>query len=170
MKYFIVTVDEHYKAPMPVGWYGKLDRKVWKGKKAYDMPGNLFFYLGRHMQMVFTDIITYPCFMVSRMVKDVWVRYDPFIQFSRVVLYDKEQKGSMAYYMPFLENAEVKWKDDSLPAIYIDEITADKVVLEMDVRGEHYPVFRMDFLESILRRGAVGLGIKEVQMLPQGEQ
>lgn len=72
MRYFIVTVDEHYKAPMPIGWYGKLDRKVWKGKKAYDMPRNLFFYVDRHMQMVFTDIITYPCFMVSRMVKMCW--------------------------------------------------------------------------------------------------
>lgn len=31
-KYYLVTVDTNYIAPILMGWYGKIDRKSWKEK------------------------------------------------------------------------------------------------------------------------------------------
>ena len=36
MKYFVITVDKNFVPPVPIGWYGKIDRKTWKGKKAHE--------------------------------------------------------------------------------------------------------------------------------------
>lgn len=43
MKYYLVTVDANYVAPVPVGWYGKIDRKSRREKKAYQMEKHLIF-------------------------------------------------------------------------------------------------------------------------------
>ena len=70
MKYYLVTVDANYVAPVPVGWYGKIDRKSRREKKAYQMDKHLMFQTEEHMQMIFTDIVTFPCLMVSKMIHD----------------------------------------------------------------------------------------------------
>ena len=60
------------------------------------------------MQMVFTDVLTVPCFMVSEMVRDVINKYVSSVWFLRVILYDGEQKRSMAYYILKREQAKME--------------------------------------------------------------
>lgn len=175
MKYFVLTVDEHYVAPVPIGWYGKLNRKAWKDKKKYEIPKHYIFYVEKHMQMIFTDMITFPCFMVSEMMKDTIGQYDPSVQFARVILCDRERKQSMAYYLPFLEQVGIRGKMTEIGTGILSctcvegNIISDQVLIELTDQEKYYLTVRMDLLESILRRGAVGLGIKEIQIMHEGD-
>ena len=170
MKYYLVTVDPNYIAPVPVGWYGKIDRKTWKNKKTYQMPKHLIFQTEKHMQMVFTDIVTFPCFMVRKMVRDTIALYNPFIKFVRIILYDKGRKESMAYYMPFMktiEHVETNCKNRYMinEIVLEREKLMDEAIIEVMSKDKTHIIMRMDLVESILRRNAIGIGLKEIQII-----
>lgn len=165
MKYYQVMVDAHYVPPVPVGWYGKIDQKMVGEKKSYEMPAHLLFETESHMQMVFTDVIVFPCLMVSRTVRDVMIQYIPRAGFTRVILFDKRRKSSRAYYMPDLRSAGHVRKDGSGGIMVEKELLGDKVVVKMERFDKTYIIMRMDIVESILRRGTVGVGLKEITIV-----
>lgn len=154
MKYFLVSVDKNYIAPSPLGWNGILSRNILHEKKAHQMPKHMLFQVEGHMQMVFTDVITFPCFMVSEVIMNVIKKYDRFTKFVRIVLFDKEKKKSMTYYLPFLDSK------DSIDEVVLNE----KVIMEIEKKSKLCVVMRMDLIESILRRGVVGLGLEETNL------
>lgn len=170
MKYFLVEVNENYIAPEPMGWHGIIDKKTLSMKKTYEMPKHLLFYINKHMQMVFTDVITFPCFMVSEMVRDVIKKYEPYVYFVRIILFDKEQKKSMAYYIPFLDKVECLKKNMeerryNRQLSVKKESIEEKVIVEIEDTDGLHVIMRLDLVESILRRGAVGIGLKEVSVI-----
>lgn len=160
MQYFIVSVDDNYVAPVPSGWYGMIDKKTLHRKKAYEMSRHLLYETENHMQMVFTDIITFPCFMVSEMIKEVMIQYSPFTKFVRVVLFCKERDMSMTYYIPFLDIVEYGEKTDLNGGL--KEVMEDRVAAEVKNGDKTQVIMRMDLVESILRRNAIGVGLKEI--------
>lgn len=169
MKYFIVEVNENYVAPMPKDCFGIIDRKTLSREKMYQMPRHLLFTVEGHMQMVFTDVLTFPCFMVSGMVRDVIRKYDPFVWFLRVILLDKERKRSMAYYIPYLDKARYEEMRDedkkNVRHILVEGKAADeRTIVEIEDGHNSHVIMRMDLVESILRRGAIGIGLREVQI------
>ncbi len=168
MTYYIITVDQNYVPPSPVGWYGHLDRKTVSSGKAHNISRFSLFSVERHMQMVFTDVITFPCFMVSEMVRDVIKKYDPFIRFSRVIFYDKERKQSMAYYIPFLYRSDQLKKDEAGKSMVERSEIKNRIIMELTDHAKSCVIMRLDLLESILRRGAVGIGVREIQIREGG--
>lgn len=165
MKYFSITVDDNYVPPSPLGWWGVIDRKTLERKKQSQMPKHMLFQVESHMQMVFTDVVRFPCFLVSELVMNVINKYDQFISFERIVFYDKGRKKSMIYYLPFLNRIELE-KDNTCKKendLVIDrEKIEGYVITEIICNGKKYFIVRMDLAESILRRGAVGIGLKEI--------
>lgn len=167
MKYFKIMVDKHYTPPMPTGWYGVLDKKSLEKRKSYQMPKHMLFYVEEHMQMVFTDIITFPCFMVSKMVQSVIEKYDRSVRFARVILYDRKRGDSMAYYIPFPDRIGIDKEDTGEGNISgekteMGEVMEERVIAELRTPEGTFVVMRMDLAESILRRDAVGIGLEEV--------
>lgn len=160
MRCFSVSVDANYVAPVPIGWYGLIDRKTLHRKMVYEMPSDLLFETEKHMQMVFTDVVTFPCFMVSEMVKGVMKQYSPFLKFARVVLFDAKRDTGMTYYIPFLDVIEPEkaedWKE------LLSKKMCEVVAVELKCGDKTQIIMRMDIVESILRRNAVGIGLKEV--------
>ena len=170
MKYFITEVNEKYVAPTPTDWYGIIDRKTLSRKMPSQMSRHLLFQVENHMQMVFTDILTFPCFMVSGMVRDVIKKYDSSIWFLRIVLYDNERKRSMAYYIPYLNQIDCMEKRDEnikdIRRIFVQkEDIKEKIIVEIANGNTSNVIMRMDLVESILRRRAVGIGLRKVDIL-----
>ncbi len=165
MKYYQIVVDAHYVPPVPAGWYGKIDRKTVAEKKSCEMPPHLLFETESHMQMVFTDVIVFPCLMVSRTVRDVMTQYMPRTRFTRVILFDKARKCSKAYYMPHLRSAGHLKKDIGGGVIVEKELLGNRAAVKMDGIDKTYIIMRMDIVESILRRGTVGVGLKEITIV-----
>ena len=56
------------------------------GGGVYEMPKQFLFPIEKHMYTVFTDIITFPTFMVSSMVRDVIKLYNPFLRYVRIIM------------------------------------------------------------------------------------
>lgn len=170
MKYFIVDVNENYIAPKLVDWYGIIDKKTLSRKKAYEMPKHLLFHIEKHMQMVFTDVLTVPCFMVSEMVRDVINKYVSSVWFLRIILYDNEQKRSMAYYIPYLEKInyseekDTEKKNNHRVCVKKEDIK-EKIIVEITAEDRSYVVMRMDLVESILRRETIGIGLREIKII-----
>lgn len=165
MKYYQIMADTHYVPPVPVGWYGKIDRKTLAEKRPYEMPPHLLFQTQNHMQMVFTDVIVFPSLMVSRTVRDVMTRYMPQARFTRVILYDKERKRSRAYYMLLLKSEGTVRKGTDGSIAVEKELLGDRAVVKMDSFDKTYIIMRMDIVESILRRETVGIGLKEITVV-----
>ncbi len=160
MKYFAVSVDSNYVAPVPVGWQGIIDKKTIHRKKVYEMQEHLLFRVESHMQTVYTDIITFPCFMVSETVKKVISKYQPFLKYTRVVLLQKET--SMAYYIPFLEQAGKGMKNSMGKRLLGREQTDGRIIAEIQAGDNIRIMMRMDLVEGILRRKTVGVGLEEI--------
>lgn len=170
MKYFILKEDKNYIYPSLLGWYKVLDRKTMECKKFYEMPKHLLFYVEEHMQMIYTDIIMSPCFMVSDIVKKTIELYNPFIKYSRIILFDKKRKKSMAYYIPFLQTVDCIIKNNVYNSKkQIIQIEKEKVNGQVLIRvlqmNQTNILIRLDLIESILRRGAIGIGLEETEMI-----
>lgn len=166
MKYYAISVDKHYVPPAPLGWYGIIDQTTMKQKKASQMSKYLGFMIEKHMQTVFTDIIASPCFMVSKKVKKVMEQYDPSVKFVRIIFFDRENKKSMTYYIPFINTIIPSANKDTTNEIVVEkEGIKDYTVFRIVKTEKTYVVMRMDLVESILRRGAIGIGIKEIQVI-----
>lgn len=170
MRYFVTEVSKNFMAPSPVDWFGVIDKKTLSLKKFYQMPKHLLFPVEKRMQVVFTDILTFPCFMVSGMVRDVINKYIPSTCFLRIVLYDKERKRSMAYYIPELE--QIKYTETRnakvLDARHISVQKEDikgKIIFEISNGLSSHVVMRMDLVESILRREAIGIGLQSIDII-----
>ena len=146
-----------------------IDKKTLSIHKAHQIARHLLFPVASHMQMVFTDVLTTPCFMVSGTVKDVIRKYDPFIFFVRVILLDQERKKSMAYYIPYLNrigyaSRKDADKENGKCLMVNKESVKEKIILEITDGNHSYVIMRMDLVESILRRQATGIGLREVQI------
>lgn len=168
MKYFIVSVDKNYNAPTLTEWNGIKGQNIRKIKKSYQMSKHMFFIIENHMQTVFTDVITFPCFMVSKKIKDVVEWYDSSVKFVRIILFDKSKKRSKAYYIPFLRDidfATVNKKGSDIELFIEEEKIRNYIVFQVTKLNRIFVVMRMDLLESILRRGALGVGIKETYLI-----
>lgn len=165
MKYFWVTVDKNFVPPVPIGWFGKIDKKILGENKFYEMPKHMLFEVEKHIQMAFTDIITFPCFMVSRTVKDMFLRYAPDIKFVRIILYDRERQHSKPYYLPFIKSAGWVRKGSNGVLSVEKGLLNNKAIIRMDGIDKTYIMLRMDLAESILRRQTIGIGLNEVIIL-----
>lgn len=168
MKYFEVSVDTNYVPPSLIEWWGTIDRKTLIEKSAFQMPKHLIFQVEDHMQMVFTDIITFPCCLVSQTVMDVIKMYDGDISFVRIVLFDQGRKRSKIYYLPFLDTVEYRKEDVNTETAILSfnkQFVEKKVVMKTEKDGKTAIIMRMDLVESILRRETIGIGLKEVQLV-----
>lgn len=170
MKYYIIEAAAEYVYPSFNGWYGILDAKTLEKRKVHEMPKHLLFYVEEHMQMVFTDILLFPCFMVTDRVRQTIMLYDPLIRYHRIILLDKIRKKSMAYYIPFLTRIEdtnnkiIKIGTNKNNIFKLDkEKLGEKVLVKIHYNDQMFVVIRQDLVESILRRKTVGIGLRETE-------
>lgn len=170
MKYFYVENDSKYMYPMCQKWYGILDPKHLEKKKFYELPKHLFFFVDENMQMEFTDFILSPCFMVTERVRRVIALYDTSVKYKRVILFDKREKMSKAYYIVFLQEIDCIIESDRLERNKIGEIKIEerkitnRTIFKLCYRNKIFIIVRLDLIESILRRNAVGIGLSEAKI------
>ena len=82
----------------------------------------------------------------------------------------KNEKKSMAYYMPFMktiEHVETNCKNRYMinEIVLEREKLMDEAIIEVMSKDKTHIIMRMDLVESILRRNAIGIGLKEIQII-----
>lgn len=170
MEFFILEEDKNYIAPIPSNFYRKLDKKTIDESTYFKFPDHMIFRIEDHMQLVYTDILLFPSFLVSKEAYQVIHLYDPNIFFHRILFFHPESKKSKAYYLPFLESVDCFTKNCEFnlnkSIVFKAEIEEKKLEGKSLVRVAGLNctciLICLELVESMLRRHLVGIGLREV--------
>lgn len=173
MRYFLLKTDPMYSsAPKIMDWYNKVNPKHIHKGASYPIPKRQIIHVESNLNTFFTDIVSSPLFLVSQIVRDTIKMYEPQIIFKEIVLLDRENKLTQLYFLPVFEELRCLANESELS---LDRSIIKKAVLqEKAIAGNHifriedvsstYIVADMDFVESVLRRGAKGISLTELEV------
>lgn len=173
MKYFILEQGKEYdRNPQIKEWYGRLDlpnlrRKGFHTKERlmFDITTSEFTFMG--------DIMVNPCLMISEALRDIMFLYEKHIIFKEVFFMDNEKEKGYVYYIPFIPTADCLMPSSILTAdkrkLETGVVSAEKLwnrhIVEAEGLMGQCVLVSLDLAESILRKGLLGIGLREVMVV-----
>ncbi len=174
MKYFLISWEERGNpVPRIVNWRARLDYHAIQTREINKLPHRTLLYIENNPDTVFSDIINSPFFLVSKMVWDVMKKYDMRQEGRQIVLLDGVYGFAEIYYLLNPEECSCLHADTQCNN---DGTVIKKLILKKEKSGQFPPFFRvagmqrdyaigrLDFVESILRRGAKGIRLEELEL------
>lgn len=173
MNYFFIEADSIYET-MPVinNWYGKIDERFIKLGQSYKLPDRELLFIQGNPNTQFIDVLSYPFFMVSSLVKEVIQKYEPKTIFKEIVLLDSENTLTQIYYYPILQEydclsdkSEINLDRSHIRrAIFDCDKIPDCSIFRLSNVKKSYVAIRLDLVESLLRRGSRGIKLLPVEI------
>lgn len=173
MRYFVVRTDMDYTdAPEVINWYKDIDVRDIEAGRSHKIQQRSIFSINSNKDVIFTDILSTPFFLVTDLLEKVIKLYEPRTIFKQVVLLDSENEKVNLYHLPILKKVDCLMEestcnlDKSVITNFVldySKIKDNSIFQIANVNGI-YTVVRLDILESFLRRGAKGLSIQEVEL------
>lgn len=173
MRYFRIEADRNYTtSPQIINWYQQLDNRDLKTGSYDKIPKRTLLRIQPNKNTIFLDVVSSPFFLISEMVKDCVSLYEPNLSYKEMILLDHKNNKMQPYFHPMLRevdclsnNAVFNMDHSELKMIELDEKRIeDKAIFRLAGVKKWYVIARLDLLESLLRRGAVGLSIQEVSV------
>ena len=163
MKYYLLNWEEKGNpVPRIRNWMERLD---YQAVQKRDLEEN--------SDTLFSDVIEKPFFLVSKMFWDVSKMYEVPTRGKEMVLLDGMNGFAEIYYMPVYPRYRCLSEETVFNNDYsvIQELILDKEkikyvppVFEVAEVEKDYLICRLDFIESILRRGAKGIKLAELKV------
>ena len=154
MRYFLLGQHPYFKSAFRLmDQKQKVDLAWICADGFYKIPKNLVITVDRDETAAFPDIITSPILLLSTLLLKVAFMFGGSIYSRDVILIDHKEQESRQYHIVLLETirpGSALWKVRDLFLI--------------DHKGEQEIVASQDLVESILRRGAKGISLKEIQL------
>lgn len=122
--------------------------------------------------IVYPDMLDTNAFMLSELAYLVLRIYERAIVTKQVCLLEEGTKNIKRYYLPILEEVDCLSEESTFirgrqidKGILIKEAIPDLAIFSLggDIDGSRV-VARMDFVESLLKRGAKGVSLKELEV------
>lgn len=177
MRYFLLEADKGYtNVPQIINLHAQIDVRDLKKGSYYKIPKRILLRIRGNKNTVYTDVISQPVFLISELMKKVLEKYEPNLNYKETVLLDQEYGQAERYYLPTLEEIDCLTKESVfnlnhsvLHKIVIDtDRTEDKCLFALSGVSNRYVIARLDLIESVLRRGAKGLHLKEIEVVKGG--
>lgn len=150
MRYFILREHSDLARQLHInGWRNQINPQWICFEELYRIPHHTILSVENKKETPLPDVITAPFLMVSEMVYKIMKMYGEGLYYRDVILGDEEKYHH--YYLILLKNAEKEKKAVESASIFYKRIENKQEV-----------VVNLDFAESILRRGAVGIWLKEI--------
>lgn len=174
LRYYLLTLSGGYARPPVVeNWYGKLSRRDITPERAYLLANRTVLPIRPNPKTVFTDLLLSPFFLVSAQFKSVMELYEPRMIMKEVILMDSKNGLVALYFLPVMEKTaclspeSVLSPDKSvLKKAVIDHTkTNGRAILLLDGVGTTNLLVRLDFAESLLRRGLDGVMLTPVELV-----
>lgn len=171
MKYFLIRINPHFStAPEIIDWFKQIDRRKIRLGQSFEIENRQLFFIKENPNTVFVDILSFPFFMVTEVLKDTILMYEPRTIFKEIVLLDQKYAKARTYYLPILEYIDCLCESSKLTK---DRSTILEAVIDLEKVGDHsifylegvgnlYTVARLDIVESFLRRDAIGIDLLPV--------
>lgn len=120
-------------------------------------------------EILFPDIISSPCIMVSKEMANLIRMYCPNIKFKYMVLFDEDNKRAVSYQVPNLAEIDCLDEDSELSSngnivirgILRGDKTEKLPIFRLKGAGGRYVMANLTFVESAYRREVRGMGIEE---------
>ncbi len=172
MKYFELTLDrDTYKtAPRLINWYRVQDVQLIKWESYHKLKKRQIYNIEPSLETIFTDIVSFPFLLVSSMVKDTIRLYGDEVVFKEIILLDSKNELEQVYYLPVMqENCEIElvhiMRNDHMDFHKnIPQWINGRNIFWIKQKGERHTIINLDLAESLLRRNAIGIQLKEVRL------
>lgn len=174
LRYFIVKSDEKYTdmpriARLPDGF----NVRDVSPENALKLPKTSIALLHENEHLNFTDIVSSPFLLLSELCMGVVQFYEPSIPEKYMVLLESPHKLMRTYHIPILPKLHCL---SQASVLNLDGSVIKYAELQLSKIGDHsifqiadvtsiYTVLRLDILESMLKRGAKGFSIVEVDTI-----
>lgn len=173
MKYFQLQEDERItQRPYLVNAHEKLDIRDICRQRAYKLPRRELIFVHGNNETIFTDMISTPFFLVSGKIREVIMMYEPKTEMKEIVLLDRENAAAETYYLPIFEELECLGEGTeynpahtALRKVVLDwKKVKGKAIFRIAGVEKQYIIGNLDIVESILKRGCMGIKLTEVEI------
>ncbi len=170
MKYFLIEMDEENKTPYNINKNRVIDIRMLSKENLNKLPLWNVLETDMPQEGFFPDIICKPCILLSRKCVKTAVMYQPDIMYKGVKLWDKKSGINATYFLTILDKLDCMSEQTQFNSVgnRVIKLVLDrdkigsKAVFEIKGFDRKCIVGRMDFVESILRRGAEGITLEEI--------
>lgn len=147
MRYYMIQTHPLFLNSIEItGWREEINKDCLCLNEFYKVPERSAFPVKIGEGIPFPDIITIPFLMVSELVYKVIKMYGDMIYTRDVILMDSVHDIYMRYYLVVFDNTE----DRGAPI-------PERNIFYKNINGTKRLLVSLDFAESILRRGAIGI-------------
>lgn len=178
MNYFLLHSDPRYvDSPEFLDWRGKIDPRNIRPGASHKIARRQILNIRSNPHTVFVDVISSPFLLLSKKCMEVVTLYEPQVISKQIILLDMETPQRETYYLPILKQIHClaegsEWNLDrsvlSKGVINLEPV-GDTSIFQLADMKNIYTVIRVDVLESMLKRGARGVGITPLQTV-KGEK
>ena len=168
MRYFLLKTDPQYDtAPVIENWHPTIDVRLIHKETGHKLPERELLFIRPNPNTVFTDVVDFPFFLGTKMVRDVIKMYEPATMFREIILLDRQNAKSEVYYLTQIEHCECltaeselsRGRDTLITAVLDSRKIEDRSIFYLDGFSRLHVVARLDIVESLLRRGSRGIGL-----------
>lgn len=170
MRYFRLHTGRGGVQPGFGDWYTKIGPSVSEEKTYGKLEGKTYWKVKLdNPETAFMDVLTKPCFMVSKELSNLIRLYCPGMEFKYIALFDEKNGRIGSYFIPNLP--EVDCLDEGSEFDWTRTRIVKGALREEKIKGQH--IFRLkwekerciiadlDFVESAFRREVRGMEIEE---------
>ena len=153
VRYFIMRQNTFFSERFRLNeWQEKINPKWLCFQDFYKTPRRCILTASIGENVPFPDIVIAPFLLLSNLMMDVVKLYGEPVYKRDVIIISEHNKQSKQYYLTMLETA-------GKGRILLEESN----LFCMDIKNQKEIVVSQDFAESILRRGAVGIDLEEIE-------
>lgn len=172
MKYFLIETDEKNRIPYSINKNHVIDVRMLTRKDFGRLPMWNIVEMNFPMEGFFPDMICSPFLLLSETYLQTVMMYQPDILFKGIKLWNKESGINATYMLTILEEPDClsdKTQFNSvgnriLNLVLDKEKVFSKAVFRFKKYDKNGMIGRMDFVESILRRGIKGIKLTEIEV------
>lgn len=170
MKYYELKLDSvnFSEAPRLIDWYGIQDVRLINWENYHRLKKRTVYSVAFTENIVFTDVISIPFLLVSPMVRDTINIYGDIMVFKEIILLNIEKNFEEVYYLPIMqESDQIKLsyegnKENCKQQVKVPEWVGERNIFWVTQNEKRHTIINLDLAESLLRRSAIGLDLKEV--------
>lgn len=170
MKYFFLETDEGNKIPYAINKNRAIDIRYLTEEGLSRLSKWTIVRMIFPEEGFFPDILCQPCLFISETCLEVLVMYEVDVSYKVVKLSDWENGANATYFLPIIEEVDCMSEETTYNRTgnRIEQLVLDKERIGNRVafRVKGYKrngfIARLDYVESILRRGAEGIRFEEI--------
>ena len=172
MKYFLIETDEKNRIPYSINKNHVIDVRILTKKDFDRLPMWNMVEMDFPREGFFPDMICTPFLLSSETYLKTVMKYNPENIFKGIKLWNKESGINATYMLTILEEPDClsdKTQFNSvgnriLNLVLDKEKVFSKAVFRFKKYDKNGMIGRMDFVESILRRGIKGIKLTEIEV------